>query len=163
MVGRPEQLEQLARFARYGRQRFDENGELELGYVEGVLIRALDSLMPSLCRQVWDLHTFPERHGEQSCVVHYTSVETLVSMLKDTLLRVLRFCGSTTTTISMTPERALFLLTCLGLTYPLDGISIVPILMLMWSLLCWTREWQLGVRMTWHFGVLMGRTDLVVR
>lgn len=75
-----EKVARLAAFVRAGREHFDQTGGLNEGYVDEIVVPQLTDALNVLCLDIEE-----SRHivaGEAASVIHYTSISTLVSLLR---------------------------------------------------------------------------------
>ena len=82
-----EKVARLEAFARAGREHFDRTRGLDPNYVSAVVMPTLADVMGDIRAQIEQFHKLSELQGEQTSVIHYTSVGTVVSMLQDIVAR----------------------------------------------------------------------------
>ena len=83
MNEREAKMENLRTFVNGGREYFDRHGDLNLGYVDEIVIPELQYVLKDLCLEIEERHKIDEPEGRQeNFVIHYTSIGTLVSMLQ---------------------------------------------------------------------------------
>lgn len=71
----------LEMFARAGREHFDRTGDLDKRYVDQIVVPQFADVLDALCLGIEESpHIVIE--GETACVIHYTSISTLVSLLR---------------------------------------------------------------------------------
>lgn len=80
---REARMENLRTFVEAGREYLERHGDLNLGYVDGIVIPELRNVLKDLCPKIEERHKIDEPEGRQeNFVIHYTSIGTLVSMLQ---------------------------------------------------------------------------------
>lgn len=80
-----ESLERLKVSVEAGAERYDKDGNLNLGYVDGIILPILSDLLKDLCIQIENIHKF--NGNDARYVTHYTSMDTLYSLLKNEIKR----------------------------------------------------------------------------
>lgn len=76
-------MEDLQRVVKEGREYFDRHGDLDLSYVNDIVIRELQNVLRDRCGEIEERHKVDEPEDRKdNFVIHYTSIGTLVSMLQ---------------------------------------------------------------------------------
>lgn len=76
--------EKLQRRVEEAKERFEKDGNFDLvGHVTGIVIPTLEDVLKDLCLKNEERHKLDEpKDREENFVIHYTSLNTLVSMLQ---------------------------------------------------------------------------------
>ena len=78
-----EDMEKLKTFVKEGREHLERDGDLGLSYVDEIVIPALKEVLKDLCLEIEERHKLDEPESwQENFVIHYTSIDTLVSMLQ---------------------------------------------------------------------------------
>ena len=75
-------MEDLQRVVKEGREYFDRHGDLDLSYVNDIVIRELQNVLRDRCGEIEEHHKIDPEKEKNIDVIHYTSIGTLVSMLQ---------------------------------------------------------------------------------
>lgn len=77
-------MEYLQKVVKEGREFFDRHGKLNLGYIDATVTPALEDVLQSLCSKIEERHKIKPEDDQYryTDVIHYTSINTLVSMLQ---------------------------------------------------------------------------------
>ena len=77
-------MEKLQRRVEEAKERFAKEGDFDLvGHVTGIVIPQLKDLLKDRCHKIEERHKLDEpKDREENFVIHYTSLNTLVSMLQ---------------------------------------------------------------------------------
>ena len=59
-----------------------KDDSLSLGYATGIVLPDLDKVMQDICIQIQQRHRIDSGESDQTAVIHYTSVNTVVSMIQ---------------------------------------------------------------------------------
>ena len=72
--------DRLRTFVGAARERFDKHGQIDTEYLRGLILPEFNDLLGEVASDAKANHTLP---GAITMVVHYTSLRSLISMLKD--------------------------------------------------------------------------------
>ena len=76
-------MEQLQMFAREGREHLERNMASGLNYVSDMVVPKLQNVLRDRCGKIEERHKLKEpKDRQENFVIHYTSLDTLVSMLQ---------------------------------------------------------------------------------
>ena len=78
-----EDMEKLKTFVKEGMRELKKDEYLGLSYVDEIVIPALKEVLQDLCLEIEERHKLDEPESwQENFVIHYTSIDTLVSMLQ---------------------------------------------------------------------------------
>ena len=87
-------IEELRASVEAGRHRFDKDGDLDLGYVDSVVVPKLEEVLKGVCREVEEKHKISDwrplaieedknrSDDKRIFITHYTGIEKIVSMIQ---------------------------------------------------------------------------------
>ena len=76
-------MEKLQTFAREGREHLERGRASGLDYVSDIVVPELQNVLPDRCGEIEERHKLKEpKDRQENFVIHYTSLDTLVSMLQ---------------------------------------------------------------------------------
>ncbi len=78
-----EKMEKLEMLVKGGREYCQQSDDLALGYVTGFVAPALEDVLKAKCCEIEKRHRLDDAKGGENFVIHYTSIDTLVSMLQN--------------------------------------------------------------------------------
>ena len=88
-------IEELRASVEAGRYRFDKDGDLDLRYVDSVVVPKLEEVLKGVCREVEEKHKISDWHplavdenknrrdDNKIFITHYTGIDKIVSMIQN--------------------------------------------------------------------------------